>query len=225
MARRPKNDPDAPELNLERIVRVAIELIDANGLDDFSLRALARKLGAGNMSVYHYVQDRDHLLALVLDEILGSVSLKRLPKDPLTALATLSKRFVAAFAEHPGTIPLFVLQPIYSIGPNALNLFDHMVGLLRQAGLPDVTVAQTTMALFEYLCGHLIGHLPQVRHPQNDHGAMVDDILASLPHGVAPNIRALGPELRRAASTLEPSVGISLLLAGLLPRTTSKAPG
>ncbi len=215
MPRRAKDDPAAPDLNVDRLVSVAIELIDAEGLDTFSLRGLARRLGAGNMSVYYYVEDRDHLLALVLDEILGSVSLKRLPDDPLDAVATISKRFVAAFAAHPGTIPLFALQPIYSIGPHGLALFDHLVGLLRRAGLPNDTVAHTTVALVEYLCGHLIGHLPQTRHPHQDHARAVDDILASLPDGAAPNIRALGPELRHAVSTLQPNVGINLILAGL----------
>jgi AcrR family transcriptional regulator len=217
MPRRAKDDPDAPELNVDRLVRVAIELIDADGLDSFSLRGLARRLGAGNMSVYYYVKDRDHLLALVLDEVLGSISLKRLPDDPLDAVATISRRFVAAFSAHPGTIPLFALQPIYSIGPHGLRLFDHLVGLLRRAGLPDDAVANTTVALFEYLCGHLIGHLPQTR--DHDHGRTVDDILAALPPGAAPNIRALGSELRQAVSTLQPNAGISLLLAGVRSAT------
>ena len=217
MPRRAKDDPDAPELNVDRLVRVAIELIDASGLDSFSLRGLARQLGAGNMSVYYYVKDRDHLLALVLDEVLGSINLKRLPDDPLDAVATIARRFVAAFSAHPGTIPLFALQPIYSIGPHGLKLFDHLVGLLRRAGLPDDAVANTTVALFEYLCGHLIGHLPQTR--DHDHGRTVDDILATLPPGAAPNIRALGSELRQAVSTLQPNAGNSLLLAGVRSAT------
>ena len=223
MPRRAKDDPAAPELSLERLVSVTIELIDADGLDDFSLRGLARRLGAGNMSIYYYVRDRDHLLALVLDEILGSIRLTRLPKDPLDAVATIARRFVAAFAAHPGTIPLFALRPIYSIGPNGLRLFDQLVGLLRRAGLPDATVAHTTVALVEYLCGHLVGHLPQTRHPHHDHAGTVDDVLASLPDGAAPNIRALGPELRRAASSLQPDVGITLLLAGVRALPTSPA--
>ncbi len=49
MARRAKNDPDAPELSIETIVGAAIEVIDNEGLDAFSLRALARHIGAGNM--------------------------------------------------------------------------------------------------------------------------------------------------------------------------------
>jgi AcrR family transcriptional regulator len=223
MARRSKSDPDAPDLSVERIVGAAIELLDESGVEAFSLRAVARHLGASNMSLYYYVKDRDELLALVLDDILRSVNLRRLPDDPFDALAVLSKRFVAAFVAHPGTIPLFALRPLYSIGPHAVAVFDRFVGLLRAAELPDDTVADATVALIEYLCGHLIGHLPEVQHPASNHGATVDELLDTLPDGAAPNIRAVGPHLRRAASTLEPSVGINLFLAGLTAQTGDRS--
>lgn len=220
MARRRKDDPGAPELSHQRIVSAAIELIDLHGLEAFSLRGLARHIEAGNMSVYYYVKDRDALLAMVLDEILGSISLKRLPADPIDALATLSQRFVTAFVNHPGTIPLFVLRPLYSIGPHGQQLFDRFVGLLRETGVADRTVADTTVALIEYLCGHLIGHLPQVRHPHDNHGATVDEMLQALPDGAAPNLRAIGPALRRAVEDLRPTAGITLILSGLTSQNT-----
>jgi AcrR family transcriptional regulator len=222
MARRPKDDPAAPQLTLDNIVRSSVDILDEHGLEGFSLRAVARTLGAGNMSVYYYVSDRDALLALVLDDIFGTVSLNRLPNDPLAALAMLSKRFVGAFAAHPGTIPLLVLRPIYSIGRNATAVFDRFVGLLRQTGLPDDAVASTTIALIEYLCGHLIGHLPQVRGTHDDHGMTVDHIVSALPDGAAPNIHAIGRSLRRAVITQQPTAGIELFLAGLRQQTTTK---
>lgn len=223
MARRSKNDPDDPDLDLAKIVSAALELIDTDGLDSFSLRALARHLGSGNMSLYYYVKGREQLLELVLDDVLGTISLRRLPDDPLDALAVLSRRFVTTFAAHPGTIPLFVLQPVYSIGPNAINVFDRFVCLLRDTGHSDETVANTTIALIEYLCGHLIGHLPPVRHPHDSHSATVDHVLGSLADGAAPNIRAVGPALRRAAGTLQPAAGIELILNGLRHRTNTTA--
>jgi AcrR family transcriptional regulator len=216
MARRPKDDPNAPDLDRPRIVAAAIELIDRDGLDTFSLRALARHLGAGNMSLYYYVKDREELLALVLDEILGTVDLDRLPPRPIPALRTLSTRFVAAFTAHPETIPLLTIQPVLTIGPHGADVFDRFVGLLRQTGLPDRTVADATVVLIEYLCGHLIGHLPQVRGSGGiADGAIVDDVLAALPEHLAPNIRAIAPALRRAVDSFSASPGIELILAGL----------
>ena len=215
MARRPKNDPSAPELDRSSIVRASILLIDRDGLESFSLRKLARHLGAGNMSVYYYVKDRDELLALVLDEVLGGIDLGRLPADPIDAVGALARRFVAAFTAHPQTIPLFALHPILRIGPNGARIFDTLIELLQRTELDDYEVADTTVALVEYLCGHLIGHLPQVRQPHETYGAIVDDVLDHLPDGQAPNLEALAPALRRAADDLARMPGVEMILAGI----------
>lgn len=221
MARRSKHDPDAPELDRASIITTSIELIDRDGLDAFSLRGLARHLGAGNMSLYYYVKDRDELLALVLDDVLGTVNLTRLPSAPIDALGLLAKRFVTAFTTHPNTIPLFALRPIQTIGPHGARLFDKFVEQLRATELSDQQVADTTVALIEYLCGHLIGHLPQVRYPHKSNAAIVDDVLEHLPNGLAPNIQAIAPALRRAADNLTHMPGVALILAGITAETST----
>jgi AcrR family transcriptional regulator len=162
------------------------------------------------MSIYYSVKDRDELLALVLDEILGTVSLRKLPDEPIEALRVLSTWFVTAFARHPETIPLFVLRPVLSIGPHGAALFDRFVGLLRDLDLSDDTVADTTVALIEYLCGHLVGHLPQVRAPHTERD-IVDEILASMA-GAAPTS---GPSPLRCVAPPKTSArpaGIRLIL-------------
>lgn len=225
MARRAKSDPDAPEISIDKIVEAAIEIIDSEGLDAFSLRALARHLGAGNMSLYYYVPNREGLLTLVLDEVIGSVSLQRLPSDPVDAVSTLAKRFIIAFADHPETIPLFVLDPVYSIGPRSAAFFDRVVGLLRQLELPDEMIAETTIALIDYLSGHLIGHLPQLRRRHGRGGPTADDVIDSIPADGAPNIKALAPALRQAANMYQPAPGIRLILAAIrLHATPSSSP-
>jgi AcrR family transcriptional regulator len=137
MPRRPKDDPTAPELDRARIVRAAIDLIDVGGLDDFSLRAVARRLGAGNMSVYHYVKDRDELLALVLDEVLGTIGCtasRTAPSRPSVCCPGAS----SVPSSPPGDDPV----------ARAAARHDHrsawrstvrpvFVGLLRGTGLTD----------------------------------------------------------------------------------------
>ncbi len=222
--RRPRNDPNAPDLDRERIVAVSLELIDRDGLDRFSLRALARELGAGNMSVYYYVKDRDELLELVLDEVLGTVELSGLPDDPIEALRVLAGRFIGAFVRHPNTIPLFVLRPLLTIGPSGATLFDRFVGLLRETGADDDVVADTTVALVEYLCGHLLGYLPHMQPVADDAGAIVDLVVTELGDR-APNIAAIAPALRRTVGDVGAAPGVSLILAALrAPGGTAVAP-
>lgn len=214
MARFAKGDPDAPDLDRVRIVTASLELIDRDGLDAFSVRALARHLGVANMSVYHYVRSREELLSSVLDGVLGEVDLRPAADDALAEVMSLSERFADVFAEHPATIPLLVLEPVISIGPHGAAVFDRFVELFRAAGLDDRRVAESTVALIEYLCGHLIGRYVDVRRSHDGRPTSVDDALADLPGGTAPNIRALAQELRTAASARTPTPGIALILAG-----------
>ncbi|GAA2365390.1 GntR family transcriptional regulator [Nonomuraea africana] len=59
----------APEtaLSRERVVRVAIELADAEGLGALTMRGIAAKLGVAPMSPYKYVGGKDDLILLMAD--------------------------------------------------------------------------------------------------------------------------------------------------------------
>src|SRR4051812_50158042 len=53
-------------LSRERIVEGAIELLDRDGLDVFSMRRLAEELGVGTMTIYGYFRGKDELLDAVV---------------------------------------------------------------------------------------------------------------------------------------------------------------
>ena len=52
------------------IVSAAIEVLDENGLDGLSLRAIAARLGVQQPALYHHVASKADLLAAVGDEVL-----------------------------------------------------------------------------------------------------------------------------------------------------------
>ena len=51
-------------LSKKRVVAEAIRLADREGVHGLSMRRLAGELGAGAMSLYHYVAGRDELFRL-----------------------------------------------------------------------------------------------------------------------------------------------------------------
>ena len=57
-------------LSREEIGATALKIADADGFDDLSMRRIARELGAGTMSLYHYVRSKDELLALMWDAVI-----------------------------------------------------------------------------------------------------------------------------------------------------------
>ena len=55
------------------ITAAAIRIADAEGLEALSMRRIAQELGAGTMTIYHYVETKDELLTLVNDAVIGEV--------------------------------------------------------------------------------------------------------------------------------------------------------
>lgn len=56
-------------LSAERIVEAAVVLADAEGLDAVSMARVAERLGAGTMSLYRHVANKDELLLLMHDSV------------------------------------------------------------------------------------------------------------------------------------------------------------
>ena len=62
-----------PRYTLDQIAEAAMRIADTEGIDALSMRRLAAELGAGTMTLYHYVRGKDELLALVTDRVMGEV--------------------------------------------------------------------------------------------------------------------------------------------------------
>ena len=65
--------PPEPLIERNRAVRVALDMIDEQGLPAFSVEKLARQLGVRGPSLYHHFAHRSELLARVAELILHEV--------------------------------------------------------------------------------------------------------------------------------------------------------
>src|ERR1700704_6791191 len=72
-----------PPRSLERIVGVALEIVDEVGTD-FSMRLLADRLGSGTATLYRHLASKDELMAYVVDRILGEVDIETDADTPIT---------------------------------------------------------------------------------------------------------------------------------------------
>src|SRR5882762_10157999 len=83
-------------LSRERLVSAALELINADGLDALSMRALADRLEVKAASLYWHVRDRRELLELLAESIVESIPPMRARggwrQSVLAAGAALRKR-------------------------------------------------------------------------------------------------------------------------------------
>ena len=64
--------------SLADVVAAALRVLDAQGLENCSMRRVAAELGVQPSALYHHVSDKQTLLALMADEIVGGLGLEGL---------------------------------------------------------------------------------------------------------------------------------------------------
>src|SRR5919108_4301546 len=69
----PEEEKQRSGLTRERLVEAALELVNEEGLEGLSMRALADRLEVKAASLYWHVRDRRELLELLAEEILDTV--------------------------------------------------------------------------------------------------------------------------------------------------------
>src|SRR6266516_3175588 len=114
---RPQREEQArrPPLSRERIVRAAVELADADGLEGLSMRRIASRLGAGTNSLYWYLNSKNDLFELMFDEVLGELELtERSSGDWRADLREIAHR-VWLLARRHSWLGLLGIQP--GLGP------------------------------------------------------------------------------------------------------------
>ncbi|WP_333763037.1 TetR/AcrR family transcriptional regulator [Streptomyces sp. IBSBF 2390] len=142
--------PRTPLLDRERITTTALRLIDETG--DFSVPAIARRLGAQTGSVYHHVDGRDGIVELLRERICAAMDPATLDLDPWdTALEAWARSYRAAFAAHPRVIPMLMTSPVRA--PRVLEQYERAVNLLLEAGFDRAGIMPLIIALENLVLG------------------------------------------------------------------------
>jgi len=148
-------------LSREQIGARAVEIADAEGFDAVSMRHVARELGAGTMSLYHYVQNKDELLRLMGDSIMGELLV---PDEELTGewrgnLSKLARETRQTFKRHPWIFEAMG-QPVGS-GPNGLRHFEQSIAAVSALRLPPRERLEMGTLLDDYVFGFTLREVLQ----------------------------------------------------------------
>src|SRR5580765_7025748 len=137
-------------LSRERVLRAAIELADAEGLEALTMRRLAKALGVEAISLYNYVKSKDELL----DGILEAVAEEVAPAEGPDWRAALRRHAISereVLLRHPWASALRGTRQ--SGGPAQLRDADLTLRALRAAGFPPELVYHAFHILDAYVLG------------------------------------------------------------------------
>ena len=136
-------------LTRQRIVEAAAALVDAEGLDDLSMRRLATELGVQGPSLYNHFATKAEILDAVADSVIAKVDLSGFAHlDWSAALRSWATSYHAVLTAHPNIVPVLAHGP--GRRPAALAMADAVFGGLVRAGWPAARATHIG-ALMRYL--------------------------------------------------------------------------
>jgi len=163
---KPRTRGRPPSLSEDEVVAAALRLTRELGLDNLSMRALARELGAPPMTIYHYVPSKETLRDLVVNHILRQI---RIPApDEGTweeRLRQLEREARRVFADHPG-----VSSRLGDGGTaETTRLAEGVLAILRDGGFTPEAAVVCFATIYTFMTGQI------------DLDAMADTIVSGSP--------------------------------------------
>ncbi|MCK9893432.1 TetR/AcrR family transcriptional regulator C-terminal domain-containing protein [Frankia sp. AgB32] len=145
------------------VVQEALRFLDAEGLDQLTMRKLSAALNVQAGALYRHFPNKEALLDAVADKIVEGIG-SPLPDLPWPEqIRILGSRLRTALVSHGDGAR--VVGGTFAPGPNTLIGSDLAIQVLCGAGMPPDQAAWTTFALFYYVLGHTIEEQAQLRLP------------------------------------------------------------
>jgi AcrR family transcriptional regulator len=234
---RPEPGSRRPRYTRQQIAQTALAIADTEGIQAVTMRRIAAELGAGTMTLYHYVGSKNDLIALMEDAIMGELLVPdgQLPTDWRQALTAIARRARATFRRHP-----WALTGMRGTGlsPHALRHFEQSLAAVADTGLDAAARLDLIALVDDYVAGFVLKSdlEPALEAiPPDIARAAADHLDAQLATGHYPHTQALlgtGDRLAALARLAAASIndqrferGLARLLGGValdLPRRRTK---
>ncbi|SEL59900.1 TetR/AcrR family transcriptional regulator [Streptacidiphilus jiangxiensis] len=148
-----------PSLSVESVVGAAIALADAEGLESVSMRRIASELSVGTMSLYRYVETKDDLLDLMIDQVMGEGERPPRDRDWRVELRGIALRYRALVLRHPWVLGVSASRP--PLGPNVMDNSERMLAAMDGQGLGIDATAGFGWTVMAYVRGFVMGEIAE----------------------------------------------------------------
>ncbi|MBY8883604.1 TetR/AcrR family transcriptional regulator C-terminal domain-containing protein [Streptomyces sp. PTM05] len=163
----------------EAIADAASAVLQDDGLDALTLRAVADRLGVRHNSVRWHVGNKQGLLELLSERIVAPAADADLPAEPHERLTLLWERLRGALLAHRDGARL--LSGLTNTGPHALTFADASVGALKELGRDPRTAVWLHWSVFYFVLGLTI-------EQQTDEQVQAETVRAAVATGPYPNL-------------------------------------
>ena len=209
-------------LSKQRVVVEAVRLADREGVDGLSMRRRAGALGAGAMSLYHYVANKDELLDAMIDVVFEEIELPPEETDWQSAMRREAASMRQVLARHPWAIAL--MESRTTPGPANLRHREAVTACLRRAGFSVLMATHANWLINSYVYGYALQAASLPFDTADELADMTEEVyLPQLPPAEFPYLNESAAALVAAGydPAEEFTFGLDLVLAALEPLRAS----
>jgi AcrR family transcriptional regulator len=213
-------------LTQEAIVEAAVRVLDRDGLDAFSMRRVAEELDTGAASLYWHVGSKDGLLDLVFEELIGEHQIPDPdPKRWQEQIKEVARDMRQTILRHRDTVRLSIGR--VPMGPNAINLSERVLAILRAGGVPDELAVQSYLLMISVVNGFTMDEAGFTEEEQPPGAPSPDEIartvkeyFESLPQEEFPNLTEVGGAFAMSDQDARFELLLGLFVDGLAARAS-----
>lgn len=146
-----RRGPGRPPVPVDRITEAALLILDEDGAEALTMRAVATRLKSSTATIYRHFPNRADLIIHVIDRVLGEADTDATNYRHLgwrQGCEKIAGEIFEAFRRHRSAALL--LADHTPTGPNAAAVRERMLAVLLDGGF-DAQVAAR--------CGAMLGHL------------------------------------------------------------------
>jgi TetR/AcrR family tetracycline transcriptional repressor len=213
-------------LTRERILRAALQVMDAEGLEAVTMRRLGRELGVEAMSLYNHVEDKEAILDGILEVVMDDFEFPEETGDWEADVRAGARAWRRLMTAHPTVIALFAESKHPASSPERLRPMEWAFEILGRGGLSEVEVVHAFRAFGGYIMGSVLNEVanPVPGMGDRDHRAEHEQLAGALPPTEFPNLVRLLPLMAECDAEVDFEFGLDLLIAGLRAKVTAARP-
>jgi AcrR family transcriptional regulator len=174
------------------VLRTAVTLADAGGIESLTMRKLGVELGVEAMSLYNHVANKGDLLDGMIDVVFGEIDLPTEGTDWLTAMRRRAISARAALSRHRWAVGR--MESRATPGPATLRHHDAVLGILRGAGFSVALAAHAYSVLDSYIYGFALQEPSLPFDAGEDTAKVTQAIMARFTSGQYPHLTEIAVE-------------------------------
>ena len=187
------------QLSRRRILKVALRLVDEEGMGALSMRRLGAELGVNPISIYHHLSGKDAVISGLVELVFSGMRVRYSEgsswQDRVRAWAEAYRGLVCS---HPNLV-LEIVSNAAAATEAVLLVNEPLYGALDESGLPPAEVVRAADSVVDFVHGFALAEGAQPLGHPFDRRELLERLEAGIADGLPATSRVFGALTRDEA--------------------------